>query len=308
MLTYSAFGLLIESVFSLPVPQVRVIDEFPRADVRLESGTVDLENVDFAPLDSVEDLTAVWMNFGWDGERVVLSFPNLVAELRARSPLIVIDSPTVDADYVTHIVLDHVLPRWLALQGSLVLHAGSVVSPSGQAIVFVGETGRGKSSMVTALGGLGWPLLGDDGCRVSCIDGVWYARPSYPGVRLTGTSRHALVPGVDSRPMALGSDKHRVAAGLTTPGELTPMGLVVELGPERDVPAMRRLTLSEATATLTRHSFHLAPSLKQVAPQAFMLSSGLAAAVPCVASEHRRSWDVYPELIPLLQAAEATTP
>ena len=142
----------------------------------------------------------------------------------------------VDPGYVAHIVLDHVLPRWLYLHGDLVLHAGAVVLPSGRAATFLGTTGQGKSSLVTALAGAGWPLLGDDACRVVRRDGRWWAVPSYPGVRLNARSRAALAPAVASTPMALGADKHRLVPDGPVGAAAGPLGMVVELGSAAAAP------------------------------------------------------------------------
>jgi len=303
-----AFGLRIDSEFILPIPSINPAAYTGVTDVQLRAGIVHVRDVTFASLDGVEDADAVWMDQGWDDGRVVLVFPGVVAELRLDRPIILVDVRHDDDDYVAHIVLDHVVPRWLALHGVLVLHAGSCVTPSGQGVVFVGNTGQGKSSLVTALGQLGWPLLGDDACRMVRSGDDWYAQPSYPGVRLTGKSRAALVPSLESWPMARGSDKRRVVPAQSLPAlsEFVPVGLVVELGGEQKIPTARPLTLSESTAVVARHSFHLAPSEKQVAPQAFTLSSALAAAVPCVRLDFPRTWDVYPELIAMIDAFQAS--
>lgn len=131
------------------------------------------------------------MERGWSSDKTVL-FPELVAELNPNRSRILIDvREAIDGDYLAHIVLDHVLRRWLYLKGDLVLHGGSVLLPSGRVAAFIGRPGQGKSSLVTALGNAGWPVLGDDACRLVRRDDEWWAFPSYPGVRLTGASRAA---------------------------------------------------------------------------------------------------------------------
>ena len=48
-----------------------------------------------------------------------------------------------------HQLLDHVLPRVLEHLGHLMIHAGAVCTPHG-VIIFVGDTGAGKSSLVAS--------------------------------------------------------------------------------------------------------------------------------------------------------------
>jgi hypothetical protein len=85
------------------------------------------------------------------------------------------------------------------------------------------------------------------------------------------------------------------------------LAAVVELADDSDAASMSQMSYSQATATLTRHSFFLAPSMADVAPRAFTLSSALAAKVPCVQLEFPRRWDVYPEIIELLAQLEGVT-
>jgi hypothetical protein len=301
---YSAYGSRIDSDIALPVVRQK---DCGNVDVRVRFGAVDTHAVAVASLDIGDGLDEAWMERGWHADKPVLIFPELVAELDSARSTIVIDvREAVDDDYLAHVVLDHVLPRWLYLRGDLVLHGGAVLLPSGQAAVFIGRPGQGKSSLVTALGQAGWPVLGDDACRLVRREDTWWAVPSYPGVRLTGSSRAALLPHVSSRPMAEGSDKHRLVPSASAVPCPTSLGVVIELGGSSDAPRVQRMRLSEATASLTRHSFYLADSPAALARVAFNQSSAVAAAVPCLMLSYRRTWDVYPEVISLLEATEAS--
>ena len=301
---YDAFQLRVLCEFPLPLLSVE-----GRPDVEVRARRVDIESVVFAPVDGVEDADAVWIDLGWCPDRIVLRFPDLVAELSLVEPIIYIDaSASDDHDWIAHVVLDHVIPRWLALRGDLVLHAGAVVSPRGSAVAFVGDTGRGKSSTVTALAQAGWKLLGDDACRLVRSQHGWLATPSYPGVRLVDDSREVLTPGTDSTPMAAGANKHRVFPDVPVATSSVPLGLIVALGHDSGDAAILRLSLSEATAALARHSFHLAPTLAQVAPRAFVAASEVAAVVPCMRLDFRRTWDVFPDVIAALESVEAMAP
>jgi hypothetical protein len=95
--------------------------------------------------------------------------------------------------------------------------------------------------------------------------------------------------------MADGVSKRRVEHGLSVVSEPIRLGVVVELAdPGSSVGvSVDRLTLSESTASLTRHSFHLARAPAMVAPQAFELCSEVATRVPCVRLTFPRRWDVF---------------
>lgn len=292
---HEAYGIVVSTEFTLPLVAA---PSRGRPSVTISNRPVDDAGVRFAPILGVDDAEDLWIEMGWEGTRTVLRFTDVVAEL-VGDRIHVDPRGCTDADYVAHVILDHVLPRWLALSGDLVLHAGSVVLPAGRAVALIGDPGRGKSSMTTALGQLGWPVLGDDACRLVRRRGVWLAHPSYPGTRLLGDSRRVLVPGARSTPMTEGADKHRVP-DVPLADASAALAAVIELGSESESPAMHPLTYSEATASLTLHSFFLAPQLAQLAPRAFTLSSALAADVPCLRLDFPRRWDIYPELCELL--------
>lgn len=298
---HEAYGIVIDCEFPLPLPPAH---SDRRADVRVTSREVSDAGTTFAPVEGEDAHEDVWIEMGWDGHRTVLRFAEVTAAL-AGDDVQVDPRECDDDDFLAHLILDHIIPRWLALQGDLVLHAGAVISPGGGAIALTGDHGRGKSSLTTALGQAGWTLLGDDACRLVREGDLWHAYPSYPGSRLTGVSREALVPDVTSMPMSGGADKHRVVPPVLLADGPAPLRFAVELGDERPTPSLTPLSFSQATASLTRHSFFLAPRLDEVAPRAFTLASMLAADIPCLVLEFPRRWDIYPELIELLERVGA---
>jgi len=294
---HHVYGINVESEFELPAPHAN--DGAAVADLVVRRRSVDFATTRFAALEGVDDETEVWIEQGWGEGRVTLRFPDLFAEL-TEDEIGIDPLEVVDADYLAHVILDHVVPRWLALRGDLVLHGGSAVMPNGHAVAFIGDSGSGKSSLTTALGRQGWPVLGDDAVRLVRGEGRWLVMPAYPGTRLLGDSRRALSPGTRSTPMSAGDDKHRLIADVPTAKGAVRLGLVVALGDDHAVPVTARLSLAEATAGLVKHSFYLAPTRGEVAPRAFVQSSELAEAVPCVRLDFPRQWDVYPKLAQML--------
>jgi hypothetical protein len=300
---YDAYGIVIDSEFTLPLPERRS----QHHDVAVVRGPVSTRDVQFAPLTGVDDDEDVWLAMGWGQDRTVLRFDDLMAELVDNR--ITVDPMDVeDPNYLAHVILDHIVPRWLALHGDVVLHAGAVVSPSGQAIAFIGDPGRGKSTMTAGLGLGRWRVLGDDACRLVHDGDGWCAHPSYAGARLLSDSREALVPGAASTPMADGAGKHRVIADLPFATEPARLVAILELGDDSPSSSLESMSYSQATASLTRHSFVLAPRGSEVASRAFTLSSSLASDVTCMRLDFPRRWDVYPELITLLEDLAGSAP
>lgn len=100
--------------------------------------------------------------------------------------------PGVAPSTVQHLFLNQVLPLALSRQGKLVLH-GSAVEVDGQCVAFIGESGRGKSTLAASFATRGRRFLTDDGLEL-----VWAASglsvvPSHPSIRLWQDSQEALV-------------------------------------------------------------------------------------------------------------------
>jgi len=84
---------------------------------------------------------------------------------------------------IRHLFLDQVFPLILSQRGRLVLHASAILVPEG-ALAFLGETGRGKSTLASSLSKQGFPFLTDDCLLVKEEAGHLVGIPSYPGLRL----------------------------------------------------------------------------------------------------------------------------
>lgn len=81
------------------------------------------------------------------------------------------------------ILLGEVLSLWLELHGIAAVHASAVVLPTGTA-AFLSTNKGGKSTLAASLLQAGYPLLTDDILPVEREGGVFYGRPSFPGMRM----------------------------------------------------------------------------------------------------------------------------
>ena len=221
----------------------------------------------------------------WTVDGVIIEFPGSATFSLGRDSVVLLRDDADDHDLVAHLLLDHVIPRLVSLRGDLMLHAAGVVGPSGKAHLFLGPSGTGKSTLVTALAVAGWPLLDDDGIRIIRRDDSWNAVPGYAGVRLLPDSAEAVVPHlVAERPMAKGHPKHRYAVdgtALHMAESPVPIGsiLLVERA-DGDGPRSTPLRFSDGIAVLCEHAFHSADEPAELTRQAFDRAAAVAANVP----------------------------
>ena len=285
---YLVHGLRLSTPTLLPIPKAGPgpVD----VEYELALTTDDLPTVRHTRTDNPND---PWCFEHWVGDsavdHVIVEFPGSATFELSRDLVKLRRDDTDDDDLIAHLLLDHILPRVVALRGDLMLHASGVVGPSGSAHLFLGPSGTGKSTLATALAAAGWPLLDDDGVRVVERGGVWCAVPGYAGVRLLPDSAAAVVPGLPKgRPMGNDHPKHRYPVDGTTlrmASGARPIGCIylVERTDDGDEPNALRVTalgFAESITALTEHAFHLADEPTAITRQAFEHAAAVAAAVP----------------------------
>lgn len=169
-------------------------------------------------------------------------------------------APGMSSATVQHLYLNQVLPLALSRQGKLVLH-GSAVSVSDQALAFIGESGRGKSTLAASFATSGTRFLTDDGLQLEWIGQNLTVIPSHPSIRLWDDSREALLS--DSAVFAPSlefTSKARLLAGtdLAFCPERRNLARVYLLGiGAADTPTITLATPASALTELLRNSFLL---------------------------------------------------
>jgi hypothetical protein len=120
--------------------------------------------------------------------------------------------PAVPEETLRHILLDQVIPLWMSARGKVVLHASAVQSPVG-ALVFLGATGQGKSTIAASLCNGGFSLLTDDCIHLRIEGDRLVGVPSYPSLRLwSDTARELFGAAPSLLPVAHYTDKGRVGS------------------------------------------------------------------------------------------------
>lgn len=124
-----------------------------------------------------------------------------------------IPAPETSKYTIEHLYLNQVLPLALSRQFKLVLHA-SAVEIGDSAVAFLGDTGRGKSTLAASFSTNGHRLLTDDGLILEKSADHYFVQPSHPSVRLWSDSRRAVLSeDALPTPATSYSSKNRFLAG-----------------------------------------------------------------------------------------------
>ena len=163
----------------------------------------------------------------------------------------------VEAHTLRHFLIDQALPRLLGHLGAMIVH-GACVTDGSRSLVFLGETGAGKSTLCGSFAADGWTVLSDD-CLLLEPENPPRVHGAYGGIRLWPDSLEHL--GLEKQAMGLmtgGSDKTRVR--LAAPGLSGgyPLNMAVVLKASESL-GLGRLTASQAVMALVAGSFNLDP-------------------------------------------------
>lgn len=204
----------------------------------------------------------LWTEFYRADGGYLLRFPQLADFLVSADACTVTSfpAPEVPEGTARHLYLNQVLPLVLSKLGKLVFHASAVEIGSG-AVAFVGESGRGKSTLAASFAVSGCRFLTDDGLVVQPSGEGFEVLPSHPSIRLWDDSEAALIPPAARRaPPVHYTSKARFLADdeLAFCEEPRPLRRVYFLGDgSAERLEMRRLSAAETLVEWVKHSFLL---------------------------------------------------
>ena len=196
---------------------------------------------------------------------------------------------------IRHLFDDQILPRILAHQGELVLHAAGVATAD-SAILFIGASGSGKSSLAAAMHNWGFQLLGDDAIVASTV-GVSAARPVYRSLRLFSDSITALVDSpVELTPVAAYTTKRNVVYPDDYPiADSLPIRAAFLLhAASNEHISLEPLSAAEACMAFVEHSFWMDPTDIGRTKERITRASALAVSVPAFQISYPREYSVLP--------------
>ncbi|MDR3598924.1 MAG: hypothetical protein P4L49_00305 [Desulfosporosinus sp.] len=182
---YKAFGLIIESDFSIP----EFIESHGQPEVFIKYGEVKpfLENPDEKGI-----------RFEAAKDEFLLRLDG-IAKFYVVSGNKIIIEPDKDAemDDIRVFLLGSVFAALLHQKQHLVLHGSSIVV-NGKGILFAGISGSGKSTLAAALCKKGYKLLTDDLCAIKLNEvGIPEIIPGFPKLKLWEDSAKLLGENID---------------------------------------------------------------------------------------------------------------
>lgn len=240
-----------------------------------------------------------WTQFHRTESGYLLRFPDL-ADYRISADgrtIVCHPAPGATDQTIVHLYEHQVLPLALSRLGKLVFHA-SAVEVDGGAVVFVGGSGRGKSTLAASFATSGHRFLTDDGLVVEERGEGYQALPSQPSIRLWDDSQEALLhPGTPVAPPVQYTPKACFLAGgdIAFCSEPRPLRRVYFLG-EGDAQkiAIERLEASEALVDLVKHSFLLDIQARDLIASHFDQLSRLVAQRIYYRLDYPRRFDLLP--------------
>lgn len=191
--------------------------------------------------------------------------------------------PGVAESTVRHLLLAQVMPLLAASSGAAVLHASAVtVPPHGQAVLFVGPSGSGKSSTAVACSLAGADLLCDDFAVLRPQGAGYQVVPANHGVRLWPDVVSRLGRAHDA--VAGHTRKRRLPVPSRQGGARSPVGVgILALLGDRlaaDSAQVSVSTPADAVIELIDQSFRLKPADIEGHVSSLEVASTLVDSVP----------------------------
>jgi hypothetical protein len=207
--------------------------------------------------------------------------------------------PGTPTETLRHLLVGQVLPRALGLLRDPALH-GSAVARDGEAIAFLGMSGRGKSTMALSFARAGWDLLGDDCLVLRPAPGGVDVLPTLVEARLWPDSVQALLtPSAPLPAVSHYSVKRRIEGRITgtrlatRPARLGRVFLLSPVDDPQSKPTVMPLEGQQAFESLVQHVMRL-PTGRDLLKREFAFLARLAADVPLRRLQFARAFDQLP--------------
>lgn len=198
---YTVFGLTVESEIELPgliasqdMPEVHIV--FGKVPEHLELIVEKTQWFEVAPGRLLLRVDRIARYYVEDGEYIVIE-PHQNAQ----------------AEDIPVFLLDTVFAALLQQRGFLALH-GSAVAVDGKAVVLLGASSVGKTTLALALHDRGCPLLADEVCAVGMRNGKAVVFPGVPQLNVWEDTLLAAGKDVSGyRPIRQGLGKYAFSVG-----------------------------------------------------------------------------------------------
>jgi hypothetical protein len=303
---YQMFDCLIACDFPLPG-----LSESSRAPTDISIEVID-DKAEFAGFTwfhewKVPDGQPVILG-GKKGETYLLRFPG-VADYLIHPAIGLVSAfrrPGTSIETLAHLLTGQVIPRLICHRGRIVLHASAVQLKNGRSIAFLGESGKGKSTLVSSYLQTGGKLLTDDCLLLQRSGQVLVCIPAFPSLRLWPDSLEAVFPGsaefitmayYGNKSKHVGLNKKCVETAPVALSALYILGGGDDEAPEDDSIRIEPMGGAGAMKAMIQSAFLLdavsAESLKQnFAAMTEVLNSD----VPCFSLNYARRYELLPKV------------
>jgi hypothetical protein len=218
-----------------------------------------------------------------------------------------IPTPQASRNALLALYQNQVSPLLRSLNGALVLHGSAASGPPG-ALAFLGQSGRGKSTLAAAFARAGHPFLTDDGVWLERASDGFLVAPRSPGIRLWPDSELAVLDiAAHDRP-GIWAEKSHLAPGPALPHRDEPQRLrsIYLLGEGQGSGiVLEPLASAAALVELIKHAFILDVEDRAAHLAHFERLAGLAETVPCFALDFPRRYEELPSVVEAILAHAA---
>ena len=192
MFSYYAYGLGIHSEIAIP----EFIEGSTQKDITI---TVD-KNAAITDYLGTEVIEQPWALRLTREKAIVYVRETGVFLIDNGNKIVFIPAPEAERQVARFYIVGTVMAILLYQRQFLVLH-GSVINVDGEAVIFLGNSGDGKSSTAAALYAAGYNLINDDVAPITIEDRRVILQPGFPQIKMSRATADALAYDFDSLPL-----------------------------------------------------------------------------------------------------------
>lgn len=216
--------------------------------------------------------------------------------------------PVFDAGVCAAVYEQQILPLVLAHQGARVYHGGAVAI-EGRAVVVLGPSGQGKSTLVAAFARRGFAFLSDDCLVVEAADRGLVAIPQTPVMRMWHDSARTMAGSEEQIHYHPGSPKPRVLACANLPycGTALPVSHMLVLGDSNvGEPMLTPLSPADAVIAWASNAFILDLKDRARLTDNLRWAAEMVSAIPAHRLDYPRRYDVLDAVVDAVLAQFGT--
>jgi hypothetical protein len=242
--TYTVYGLQVHSELTLPELVPAPVSQ---PDVLIRYGDVPI---------ALPDPLGRGMLYQAQPGQFLLRLDRIANYLVTDGTTITIQpAPNGDAADLRVFLLGSAFGALLHQRGVLPLHGSTIVTRWG-ALVFVGDSGNGKSTLAGALCQRGYRFLGDDVCVVRIDTGAPMAYPAFPILQLWADMQSQLDSGASPERVRTGLEKYCLCMNDRFADQAVPLVAAYELTTiNTEELSLSRLDDADKFAVLISHTY-----------------------------------------------------